>query len=99
MQIGYHTDWAANFPFSEVGLPDNYARPLPGLYLCGFVYDRSYVALTGPRILAAIELSEERLEEAAARRHIEAARYREYLQEEYRKNIKALKRETPQGDA
>ena len=99
MQIGYHTDWAANFPFSEVGLPDNYARPLPGLYLCGFVYDRSYVALTGPRILAAIELSEERLEEAAARRHIEAARYREYLQEEYRKNIKALKRKTPQGDA
>jgi hypothetical protein len=98
MQIGYHTDWAANFPFSEVGLPDNYARPLPGLYLCGFVYDRSYVASTGPRILAAIELSEERLEEAAARRHIEAASYREYLQREYRKNIKALKRETPQGD-
>lgn len=98
MQIGYHTDWAANFPFSEVGLPDNYARPLPGLYLCGFVYDRSYVASTGPRILAAIGLSEERLGEAAARRHIEAASYREYLQQEYRKNVRALKKETPQGD-
>ena len=99
MQIGYHTDWAANFPFREVGLPDNYARPLPGLYLCGFVYDRSYVASTGPRILAAIELSEERLAEAAARRHTNAASYREYLQQEYRKNIRALKKETPQGDA
>ena len=98
MQIGYHTDWAANFPFSEVGLPDNYARPLPGLYLCGFVYDRSYVASTGRRILAAIELSEERLEQAAARRRIEAASYREYLQQQYRKNIRALKKETPQGD-
>ncbi len=99
MQIGYHTDWAANFPFSEVGLPDNYARPLPGLYLCGFVYDRSYVASTGPRILAAIESSEERLKEAAARRHLETVRYREYLQREYHKNIRALKKETPQGDA
>jgi hypothetical protein len=98
MQIGYHTDWAANFPFSEVGLPDNYARPLPGLYLCGFVYDRSYVASTGQRILAAIELSEERLQQAAARRRTQAASYREYLQQEYRKNIRALKKETPQGD-
>ncbi len=98
MQIGYHTDWAANFPFSEVGLPDNYARPLAGLYLCGFVYDRSYVASTGRRILAAIELSEERLEQAAARRRTQAASYREYLQQEYRKNIRALKKETPQGD-
>ena len=98
MQIGYHTDWAANFPFGDVGLPDNYARPLPGLYLCGFVYDRSYVASTGPRILTAIGLSEARLGEVAARRHIEAASYREYLQREYRKNIKALKKETPQGD-
>jgi len=98
MQIGYHTDWAANFPFSDVGLPDNYSRPLPGLYLCGFVYDRSYVASTGQHILAAIELSEERLQQAAARRRIEAASYREYLQQEYRKNIRALKKETPQGD-
>jgi hypothetical protein len=99
MQIGYHTDWADNFPFGEVGLPDNYTRPLPGLYLCGFVYDRTYVASTGPHILAAIELSEARLEEAAARRHMQAASYRVYLQQEYRKKIMALKKETPQGDA
>jgi hypothetical protein len=98
MQIGYHTDWAANFPFAEIGLPDNYARALPGLYLCGFVYDRSYVASTGPRILAAIGLSEQRVEVVAVRRHVPAASYREYLQREYRQNIRALKKETPQGD-
>jgi hypothetical protein len=57
------------------------------------------VASTGPRILAAIELSEERLEEAAAKRHMKAASYREYLQQEYRKKTMALKKETPQGDA
>jgi hypothetical protein len=99
MQIGYHTDWAANFPFAEVGLPDNYAHPLPGLFLCGFVYDRTYVASTGPRMLAAIERSEEKLEQEAARRRLNSAGYRELLQQEYRKNIRALKKETPQGDA
>ncbi len=98
MQIGYHTDWADNFPFREAGLPDNYGRPLPGLYLCGFIFDRSYLASTGPRILAAIELSEARLEAAAGQRHMKTASYREYLQQEYRKKIRALKRETPQGD-
>jgi hypothetical protein len=98
MRIGYHTDWAANFPFREMGLPDNYARPLPGLYLCGFGHDRTYLALTGPGILAAIALSERRLDEAAARRHMNTADYREFLQREYRKNIMALKKETPEGD-
>ncbi len=99
MQIGYHTDWAANFPFRNVGLPDNYSRPLPGLFLCGFVYDKSYLASTGPRLLAAIESSEERLEQAAARRRMNAGGYREYLQQQYRKKIRALRKETPQGDA
>jgi hypothetical protein len=98
MRIGYHTDWAANFPFREMGLPDNYARPLPGLYLCGFVYDRTYLELTGPGILAAIAQSEQRLDEAAARRNMTAAGYREFLQQQYRKKIMALRKETPEGD-
>ena len=55
--------------------------------------------MTPARILAAIELSEERLEEAAARRHIEAASYREYLQREYHRKIMTLKKETPEGDS
>jgi N-acetylmuramoyl-L-alanine amidase len=99
MRIGYHTDWADNFPFREIGLPDNYVLPLPGLYLCGFVYDQSYVVSTGPRILAAIKVSEDRLDEAAARRQTPAASYREYLQQQYHQKIMALKKETPEGDS
>jgi hypothetical protein len=99
MRIGYHTDWADNFPFREMGLPDNYSLPLPGLYLCGFVYDRTYLVSTGPRILAAIGLSEDRLDQAAARQHRPAAEYREYLQREYHRKIMTLKNETPEGDS
>jgi N-acetyl-anhydromuramyl-L-alanine amidase AmpD len=99
MRIGYHTDWAANFPFPEVGLPDNYARPLPGLYLCGFEYDRAYLASTGARLQNAIALSESRLGDGAAARQMPVSSYREFLQKEYRKKLLALRRGAPEGDA
>jgi N-acetyl-anhydromuramyl-L-alanine amidase AmpD len=99
MRIGYHTDWAANFPFQEVGLPDNYARPLPGLYLCGFEYDRAYLSSTGARLQNAIALSESRLGGGAAARHMPVENYRELLQKEYRKKLSALRRGAPEGDA
>jgi hypothetical protein len=98
MRVGYHTDWAANFPFRELGLPDNYARPLPGVYLCGFVFDQAYLASTGPRMLAAIGLAEQKLEDTAAAQHMTAAKYREFLQKEYRKKVTALRNEAPEGD-
>ena len=98
-QIGYHTDWAANFPYGEWGLPNNYSRLLPGLYLCGFVYDRAYLASTGAPIETAVALSEIRLAEAAAARHMQIENYRDYLQKEYRKKISALRKGAPEGDA
>jgi hypothetical protein len=98
-QIGYHTDWAANFPYGEMGLPNNYFRPLPGLYLCGFAYDRAYLASTGAPIETAVALSEIKLAEAAAARHMRIEGYREYLQKEYRKKISALRKGVPEGDA
>ncbi len=98
-RIGYHTDWAANFPFPEMGLPDNYAKPLPGLYLCGFDYDRFYLASTGARVQGALALSESKLGEAAAARHMTVDSYREFLQKEYRKKLLALRKGAPEGDA
>ncbi len=99
MRIGYHTDWAANFPFGEMGLPDNYAKPLPGLYLCGFHYDQFYLASTGASIQTAIGLSESRLGAAAAARHMPVEVYRSFLEKEYRKKLLALRKGAPEGDA
>jgi len=99
MRIGYHTDWAASFPYAEVGLPDNYARPLPGLYLCGFEYDQAYLASTGARLQNAIALSESRLGDGAAARKMSVGSYREFLKQEYRKKLSALRRGAPEGDA
>jgi len=99
MRIGYHTDWAANFPYRAMGLPDNYATPPASLYLCGFEYDRRYLASTGTRVEAAVELSEKKLDEAAAALRMPVERYRKLLQKQYRKNVLALRKGAPEGDA
>lgn len=45
MLAGYHTDWASGFPFGQIGLPDNYAVPLPAIALFGFHYDAHFAGL------------------------------------------------------
>jgi hypothetical protein len=99
MRIGYHTDWAANFPYIDMGLPDNYERPLPGLYLCGFNYDREYLTSTGQRVEAAVAASEAKLADAAVAQHMPVEAYRQFLQRQYRKKISALRKGAPEGDA
>lgn len=99
MQIGYHTDWAANFPYKDMGLPDNYETPLPGLYLCGFNYDREYLTSTGQRVETAVAASEAKLADAAVAQHMPVEAYRQFLQRQYRKKISALRKGAPEGDA
>ena len=50
MLVGYHKDWAAGFPFAELGLPDNYQRPLPSLWAFGFDCEPAWLASSGSRM-------------------------------------------------
>ncbi len=36
MRIGYHLDWATGFPFTAMGLPNNYDEALPAIWAFGF---------------------------------------------------------------
>jgi hypothetical protein len=83
MRIGFHTDWASSFPFEELGLPDNYAQPLPALLALGFEADREYLRVGGPRLAAGVELAEERLSERAAEQGLSVTTYRRGLQRLY----------------
>ena len=56
-RIGYHTDWASSFPFDRLGLPDNYALPLPAITLFAFTYDEAFLSRAGPRLSAAARQS------------------------------------------
>src|ERR1019366_4011438 len=65
MRIGSHTDWASKFPFQELGLPDNYAVPLPSLYAFGFNYDGLFLHATNGK-WSGLERAEEQVQKQAA---------------------------------
>lgn len=94
MRIGYHTDWAAHFPYSEAGLPDNYARPLAALWLFGFSYDPQLVETTGAAYWKGLVLAEDQLRQNATARGVAVARWRQELHQRYREVLKDQQQRT-----
>lgn len=90
-KLGWHTDWGINFPFKEIGLPDNYEEPNPALYLFGFGYDAVYMKSTCPALWKGLLQAEERVREAAAARGYSLADYTNSLQKKYRTQLSALR--------
>jgi hypothetical protein len=84
-QIGYHTDWAGNFPFEAIGLPDNYEKPLASLFLFGFSYDGTFFAATGARMWKGVVASEDLLRARAGKDSISVAQLRTQLRNQYRR--------------
>ncbi|HUS05893.1 MAG TPA: peptidoglycan recognition family protein [Bryobacteraceae bacterium] len=91
MRIGYHTDWARNFPFSELGLSNNYELPLGSLSDFGFEYDDTFLKAIGPRVWKGLELGMRRLEHAAAASGRSVADHRSLIRERYRRLYSAYK--------
>jgi len=84
MHLGYHTDWAANFPFREVGLGDGYQTPVAALTLFGFDYDSSFLRANGGKVWQGLVISEEQLLREAAAHGATFDRYRHTLQRKFR---------------
>ncbi|HXI42499.1 MAG TPA: peptidoglycan recognition family protein [Bryobacteraceae bacterium] len=66
MRLGYHTDWATNFPFREVGLLDGYDTPIAALTLFGFDYDTAFLHANGRRVWQGLVTAQEQLVRDAA---------------------------------
>lgn len=97
MRIGYHTDWAGNFPFADLGLTDNYAVPLPSLYLFGFEYDPVFVRSTGSRLWKGLLLAEDQVRLQAAAEGLGVPEYRNALQHRFKNIAAALLSQEPTG--
>ncbi|MGA2136218.1 MAG: peptidoglycan recognition family protein [Bryobacteraceae bacterium] len=95
MLIGYHTDWAAGFPFAALGLPDNYQRALPALWAFGFSYEPVWFQ-SGSPLTAGIERAETEILRGAAAASMRPETYRKFLQKRYRERL-AESRITPAG--
>ena len=85
MRMGYHVDWADGFPFSELGLPDNYDTALPAVWIFGFE--------CAPGLLpAGAQAAEGILARRAAALSQRPAAYRRRLQQQYRQKLAAVRR-------
>lgn len=92
MQVGYHTDWVSNFPFEQLGLPDNYAQPLPALWAFGFEYSPEFQNWAGDRLGVGLQLAENRLDQRASEAGVPARVYRKSLQRRYRQELEEVRR-------
>lgn len=92
MRIGSHTDWASNFPFNELGLPDNYSIPLASLYAFGFGYDDLFLQAADGK-WAGLERAEEQLQRQAAAQQLSVTRYQAMLQHRYKNIAASLKKQ------
>jgi hypothetical protein len=90
-RIGYHTDWAANFPFAAVGLPDNYRLPVAGQELFGFEYDPEYMSLAGPELAMQLKKSDGIIAEQAKQKGMTPGLYRSSLQKEFQRLVEAMR--------
>jgi hypothetical protein len=95
MRIGTHTDWAGNFPFAGVGLPDNYSLALPSVYAFGFQYDDAFIRATGGGWKGLI-LAEEQVARQAAAEGTSVTQYRAILRHRF-KDIEASLNEPNEG--
>jgi hypothetical protein len=92
MRVGYHTDWASSFPFTQLGLPDNYALPLPALTAFGFEYDATFLRWAGTRLYSGVELSDDQLSRAAAAAGVTQVALRKTLRKRYTQHLAEVRR-------
>jgi len=90
MKIGLHTDWAGNFPFLAIGLPDNYSLPLASVWAFGFDYDPVFVRATGNRMWQGLIYADQMVREQASLAGLNVPQYKQLQQQRYQELIRAL---------
>lgn len=89
--VGYHRDWAANLPFAQLGLADNYALPPASVRLFGFEPDRELSESGATSMAEGLSAAAAQVGSDATAGHLPLERYREELRRRYRDTIRALR--------
>jgi hypothetical protein len=84
LRIGYHTDWAAHFPFAELGLNSGYRAPVASVERFGFSYDEAFLGAIGGHPWEGLVAADKQIIFDAAVRGVTADRYRQQLQQDYK---------------
>ncbi|HSF15609.1 MAG TPA: N-acetylmuramoyl-L-alanine amidase [Vicinamibacteria bacterium] len=89
--IGYHADWARNFPFAALGLSDKYDVPPPSVTAFGFHYDAALVERLGGKLWPGVARAEQELVTRAEKEGLKLAELRSRLQSVYRGKLATAK--------
>lgn len=95
MLVGYHTDWASSFPFQALGLPDNYALPLPALLAFGFEADSAFLRAAGAKMAGSAAVSENMVHQRAEQSGLSFAAYRAALRKRFQERLAEVRSSPP----
>lgn len=99
MLVGYHIDWAAEFPFEELGLPNNYAAAPASIWAFGFEWDPRFLNAAGGKMRIGVELAAKVFNQRAAAAGLRPRAYRKLLQQQYRQKLAVVRRFGPAVEA
>jgi hypothetical protein len=96
-RAGYHTDWAANLPFEDLGLTNNYLLPLPSVTVFGFSANALLEEARDSPLAKGLEAAQDQVRAEASVENLSEYHYRQLLQTRYKDAITALHaKDTPQ---
>ncbi|HEX5706875.1 MAG TPA: peptidoglycan recognition family protein, partial [Pyrinomonadaceae bacterium] len=84
MLVGFHRDWARDFPFAAFGLSDKYQPPTPALDEFGFTYDGELVDALGGAIWPGARAGEEQFKRRAESNGTRPDELRRRMRQRYR---------------
>jgi hypothetical protein len=90
-RAGYHVDWAANLPFGELGLGDNYQQALASVTIFGFEADDALIQRGSPSLVRGIDNADAQVRKDAETQGMSLDAYRKTLQRKYRDALGALR--------
>jgi hypothetical protein len=74
-----------------MGLPDNYALPLPAVSLFGFEYDSNFGRQAGARVFEEAQFSEQAFRDRAGAAHMGVPAWRATVQRRYRSQLAVVR--------
>ncbi len=93
MTIGYHTDWAGDFPFQEMGLSAGYDAPVASIAVFGFTYDSSFLHAIGRQVWRGMVRADEQILEQAATVGVAPGDYRASRHRRFHEILAELRRQ------
>jgi hypothetical protein len=92
MKLANHTDWAREFPWAALNLPNNYERRIAAVEAFGFAHDEMLTGVAGGQDWAGLRTSDEKFREAAANVGATEERYRGMLRRRYQEILNQVRR-------